>query len=147
MAKDVLISVKGTQLMEGDSDVIEMITPGNWYEKNGKQYLVYEESIAESDEPTKNTVKVYPDKIEVTKRGLVESHMTFECGRKHMANYTTPIGLIVLGLTTSALDIEMDEQMLHVAIAYSLEMNGEYVSNCRLELIARERGEGTFRLT
>lgn len=147
MTKDVLISVKGTQLMEGDSDVVEMIIPGSWFEKNGKQYLIYEESIAESEELTKNTVKVYPDKIEVTKRGLVDSHMTFECGRKHMANYSTPIGLIVLGLTTSALEIETDERELHVAITYSLEMNGEYVSNCRLELTAKERGEGNFSLT
>lgn len=147
MTKDVLVSVKGTQFMGEENDTIEIITAGTWYEKNGKQYLLYDESIGESGDLTRNTVKVWPDKVEVTKKGLVDSHMTFECGKKHMANYMTPVGLIVLGITTSFLEINQDEKKLHIAITYSLEMNGEYVSGCRLELTASSRGEGALRLT
>lgn len=147
MTKDVLVSVRGTQLMGEENDTIEIITPGTWYEKNGKQYLIYEEAIGEGGDVTRNTVKVCPDRVEVTKRGLVESQMTFECGKKHMANYVTPMGLIVLGLTTSSLEIEANEDALQVAITYSLEMNGEYASGCCLELSARARGEGALRLT
>ena len=32
MAKDVLVSVKGTQFLDNDSDSIEVITSGTWYE-------------------------------------------------------------------------------------------------------------------
>lgn len=147
MTKDVLVSVKGTQFMGEENDTIEIITAGTWYEKNGKQYLLYDESIGENGDSTRNTVKVWPDKVEVTKKGLVDSHMTFECGKKHMANYMTPVGLIVLGITTSFMEIKQDEKKLHIAITYSLEMNGEYVSGCSLELTASSRGEGTLRLT
>lgn len=147
MTKDVLVSVKGTQLIGEENDTIEIITAGTWYEKNGKQYLLYDESIGENGDMTRNTIKVWPDKVEVTKKGLVDSHMTFECGKKHMANYMTPVGLIVLGITTSFMEIKQDEKKLHIAITYSLEMNGEYVSGCSLELTARSRGEGALRLT
>lgn len=147
MTKDVLVSVKGTQFMGEENDTIEIITAGTWYEKNGKQYLLYDESIGENGDSTRNTVKVWPDKVEVTKKGLVDSHMIFECGKKHMANYMTPVGLIVLGITTSFMEIKQDEKKLHIAITYSLEMNGEYVSGCSLELTASSRGEGTLRLT
>lgn len=147
MTKDVLISVKGTQLMGEENDTIEIITPGTWYEKNGKQYLLYDEAIGDSGELTHNTVKIWQDKVEVKKRGLVESHMTFECGKKNMANYMTPVGLIVLGLTTSAMEIREDEKELRIGITYSLEMNGEYISGCRLELSARAKGENSFRLS
>ena len=146
MTKDVLVSVKGTQIMEDEDDVVEIITSGSWYEKNGKQYLTYEESIEEGTIPTKNTVKVWPDKIEVTKRGLVESQMTFELGKRTKANYKTPMGLIVLGLTTSVLDICIEENEISLAITYSLEMNGAYVSDCRLELAAREKKKGSLHL-
>ena len=37
MAKDVLVSVKGTQFIDGEKDSVEVITNGTWYEKNGKQ--------------------------------------------------------------------------------------------------------------
>ena len=36
MTKDVLVSVKGTQIMEDEDDVVEIITSRSWYEKNGK---------------------------------------------------------------------------------------------------------------
>lgn len=147
MAKDVLISVKGTQLMGEENDTIEIITSGTWYEKNGKQYLIYEEAIGDTEELTHNTVKISPDKVEVKKKGLVESQMTFECGKKTMANYLTPVGLIVLGLTTSAMEVSAEENSLRLSITYSLEMNGEYISGCRLELSAGLKGEGTLRLS
>lgn len=147
MPRDVLVSVKGTQFMGEESDTIEIITPGTWYEKSGKQYLIYEETFGETGEVTRNTVKIAPDRIEVTKRGLIESQMIFECGKKHVAHYVTPVGLIMLGITTSALELEQDEHGLYIAIRYSLEMNGEYVSGCSLELAVKERGEGALRLT
>lgn len=59
-------------------------------------------------------MKIWPDKVEVTKRGLVDTHMTFECGKKHMCNYMTPVGLIILGITTSALEVEEDETSMGI---------------------------------
>ena len=69
--------------MDDENDVIEMITAGTFNEKNGKKYLIYDETIVEGGDQTHNIVKIWPDKVEVTKRGLVDTHMTFECGKKH----------------------------------------------------------------
>lgn len=53
MTKDVLVRVKGTQFMDDENDVIEMITAGTFNEKNGKKYLIYDETIVEGgDRPT-----------------------------------------------------------------------------------------------
>ena len=138
MTKDVLVRVKGTQFMDDENDVIEMITAGTFNEKNGKKYLIYDETIVEGGDQTHNIVKIWPDKVEVTKRGLVDTHMTFECGKKHMCNYMTPVGLIILGITTSALEVEEDETSMGIVISYALEMNGEYISGCGLEIYARD---------
>ena len=35
MTKDVLITVSGLQSMGGESDNIQIITPGSYYHKNG----------------------------------------------------------------------------------------------------------------
>mgnify|MGYP000161129158 CR=1 FL=1 len=100
----------------------------------------------EGGDQTHNIVKIWPDKVEVTKRGLVDTHMTFECGKKHMCNYMTPVGLIILGITTSALEVEEDETSMRVVISYALEMNGEYISGCGLEIYARDKGNGPWSL-
>ena len=132
MTKDVLVRVKGTQFMDDENDVIEMITAGTFNEKNGKKYLIYDETIVEGGDQTHNIVKIWPDKVEVTKRGLVDTHMTFECGKKHMC--------------TSALEVEEDETSMGIVISYALEMNGEYISGCGLEIYARDKGNGPWSL-
>ena len=70
MTKDILVRVRGTQTIGEEEDTVEMITPGTYYEKNGKQYFIYDESLDETGEPTHNTVKIMENRIEVTKRGL-----------------------------------------------------------------------------
>ena len=42
MKKDVLITVKGTQRVSGETDVTEMMTTGRFYRKNKLYYISYE---------------------------------------------------------------------------------------------------------
>ena len=126
MTKDILVRVRGTQTIGEEEDTVEMITPGTYYDKNGKQYFIYDESLDETGEPTHNTVKIMENRIEVTKRGLVDSHMIFEPGKRTTANYRTPMGLFLMGITTSFLEIAEDEESILLKIKYSMEMNGQY---------------------
>lgn len=146
MAKDVLVSVKGTQFIDNESDSIEVITSGTWYEKNGKQYLMYEETYEEMQVTTKNTVKITLELIEVTKKGAVSSKMIYEIGKKHMSNYMTPMGLIVLGITTKDIFVEADGEKLQAEIRYAMEMNGQFVSENVLTMTATVRGAEALNL-
>lgn len=146
MAKEVLVSVKGTQIIDGEKDSVEVITSGTWYEKNGKQYLLYEETYEEMQVTTKNTLKITPELIEVTKKGVVTTKMIYELGKKHMSNYMTPMGMIVLGITTKDIFVEADEDVLRAEIEYAMEMNGQFVSNSALVIKATVRGTEALRL-
>ena len=81
------------------------------------------------------------NRIEIMKRGLVESHMIFEPGRRTTANYRTPMGLFLMGITTSLLEVEEDEESILLRIKYSMEMNGEYAFDCDTEILASSRKE------
>lgn len=147
MAKDVLVSVKGTQFIDGEKDSVEVITSGTWYEKNGKQYLLYEETYEGMQVTTKNTVKITPEIVEVTKKGAISSRMVYELGKQHMSDYTTPMGLIVLGITTKDIFVEADQDKLHLELKYAMEMNGQFVSDSILEITATVRGTEALRLS
>lgn len=146
MAKDVLVSVKGTQVIDGERDSIEVITSGTWYEKNGKQYIMYEETYEEMQATTKNIVKISPELVEVTKKGAITSKMVYEQGKQHMSNYMTPMGLIVLGITTKDIFVEASEDSLHLEIQYAMEMNGQFVCESVLEMNVTVKGMGTLNL-
>ena len=45
MTKDVLITISGMQMIDGDNSDIEMITTGAYYMKNGKHYITYDEVL------------------------------------------------------------------------------------------------------
>ena len=60
MQKEVLIHVRGLQMMDAQSDQepIEIVVPGQYYFRNGFHYLRYEEILDESSEPTINYIKM-----------------------------------------------------------------------------------------
>ena len=60
MTKDVLISISGVQLLEGDTNDVELITAGDYYNKNGKHYIRYEEIQEGGEDVIQNTIKSTP---------------------------------------------------------------------------------------
>ncbi len=140
MTKDVLISITGVHTLDGDSGDVELITTGNYYEKNGVRYLLYDESMEGLDQPVKNVVKIRPDTMEIIKRGGVNVHMTFRRGVTVMASYVTPFGEMLVGITTERIRLEETDGTLCVRVEYILEINGQQVSRCHIALEARSRG-------
>ena len=62
--KRVLVSVKSVQRdIDGQDTVVELISPGTSHEKNGVQYIRYEESSVTGLEGVKTTIKIYEDSI------------------------------------------------------------------------------------
>ena len=45
MTKDVLITIRGVHTVDEEDNDVEMIVRGDYYQKNGKHYVLYEELI------------------------------------------------------------------------------------------------------
>ena len=45
MTRDVLVRISGLQLIDGEHDDVEVITSGDYFWKNGKHYILYDEVI------------------------------------------------------------------------------------------------------
>ncbi len=143
MTKDVLISITGIHMVEGDEsgDDVELITTGTYYVKNGTRYLLYDESMEGLDQPVKNVVKIREDNLEIIKRGGVNVHMTFRRGMTVMSSYATPFGEMLVGITTEKIRQEETEDRLCLRVDYLLDINGQQVSRCHITLNVRSRGE------
>ena len=85
MTKDVLLSIKGLQIGENEqNDTIEVISPGDYYFRNGKHFFMYEEVMEGQKESTRNMIKVRDNYMELTKKGAVNVHMIFEKNKKNI---------------------------------------------------------------
>lgn len=146
MKKDVLISINGLQIMDEDQDQVEVITPGEYYNKNGKHFLLYDEVSADFDGVTKNTIKINENIVEIKKKGYTNVHMIFQENKKNMTYYDTPFGNLLVGLCANNISIKEVEELIDVDIAYSLEINEEHIANCKINLQIKPQLEGAFTL-
>lgn len=134
MTKKVMVSISGRQFDLEDNEPIELITAGEYYLKNEKHYILYEEQMSPEDGVTKNVLKIGDGIVELKKRGATDYTMTFEIGKKNHAHYQTPIGPLFMGVHTKSLTFTEKEEEMELWIQYDLEVQGEHVSKCEITI-------------
>ena len=84
MTKDVIVSISGLQMpAEGEAEPVEVITVGDYYQKNGKHYVLYEEVNEGFEGSTKNIIKMQENCIDITKKGVSNVQMCIRDRRYH----------------------------------------------------------------
>lgn len=134
MTEKVLVSINGLQFEDNDSDAIEVIHVGKYSELNGKCYIKYDELVEGESNITKNLIKFSEGNVEVTRKGPFGAHMSFVENQKTMTYYNTPYGSLFLGIFSRSIDIIRQENVIKVLIDYSLEVNYENVSDCKVTI-------------
>ena len=122
MSKDVLITIRGVHTLDHEDNDVEMIVRGDYYQKNGKHYILYEEILEGAEERVKNVIKISPSSMDIIKKGVTNSCMLFEKNKKNLSCYSTPVGNLVIGIQANHFYVE----------DYSLDINYEHMSDCRI---------------
>ena len=143
MTKDVFVSISGmheeiaeTPAVERDeAEAIEVVTPGSYYFRNEKHYIVYDEAVEGSSEMIRNRIKITGTGcVEIVKSGLSDSHMIFEKNKKNSTYYRTPYGQM----------LQVTEDEIDVRIEYELDVNHEPMADCRIKMNIMSRSNGSF---
>lgn len=145
---DVIIRVKGIQAMgeEDTPEPVEVVTVGKHYFRNGSHYLRYDELMEGFQEPSVNYIKLSPDSVEVRKKGLTNVHMVFEHKKKNITFYTTPFGQLELGISTTDIQMQEEEDRIHADVEYALEINNEHAADCWISIEVEDKKPGVFTL-
>lgn len=98
MNKEVIINISGLQLDAGTEEPIELMTTGDYYLKNGKHYVIYDE-LTDDSQVVKNRLKISPKIVEVTKKGASSSIWYLSGEKKTSLIMTLLSEVFCLGLT------------------------------------------------
>ena len=135
MTKDVLIAIKGLQFEEAeDAEEIEVIQRGQYYQRNGSHFLIYEEPIEGTSDTILNRIKFKEDEVQVTKKGAVNTMLSFRENEKNMTNYATPFGNLVMGIHTHNIDLNIQDEKMLVRVDYALDVNYEFLADCKITI-------------
>lgn len=148
MTRDVLIRISGLQMMasEDEADDVEMITTGDYFQKNGKHYIIYDEVMDGFEGNIRNTVKISPDSMDIRKQGIANAHMVFEQDKKNMTRYATPMGDMMVEVSTNRIQVDEQEDSLKVLVEYSLGINYQHVSECNITMDVCSMDKAELRL-
>ncbi|NBH71256.1 DUF1934 domain-containing protein [Clostridiaceae bacterium] len=129
MTRDVLIRISGLQALDGEKHDVEVIITGDYFFKNGKHYVIYDEMMEGLEGSVHNTVKITQDRMDIQKNGAIGAHMVFELDKKRQTRYATPLGDMVVDLTTTRIDLDEQEDNIRVSVDYSLGINYQHISD------------------
>ena len=143
MTKEVMLTIRGLQFDQGpDSEEIETVQWGQYYKKNGTHYIVYDEVMEGEKEPVRNVIRFREQEMNLMKRGMVNVYMAFEEHRKNITNYHTPYGSLLIGMDTRRVSFTEGAEEIRLQVEYTLEVNYEYLADCRIDIRIQPAGEG-----
>jgi len=139
MTENVIVTIKGLQFDSIDENVIEVIHIGRFSKINNKIYVKYDEILEGEMRTATNLIKIGEGIVEITKRGPVTTHMQFSPNEKTMSLYNTPFGSFNLGILARSVDIDKEEDAIHIFIEYSLEADEKMISECKVEICIKSQ--------
>ena len=137
MTKDVLVTVRGLQMTPDGDDTIEVTTTGKYYEKDGKRYLFYDEIGDDTNLIVKNSIQITEEHVSVSKKGLINAQMNFEKENKLVSVYETAYGQMEMGIYTTGICLDEQDDFLELKLEYLLEINNQHVSDSEILLQIR----------
>ncbi len=140
MTKEVILTISGLQWDAGtDEENIKTVTEAEYFKRNDSHYLLYEERMEGFAQPTRNRMKFKDNLLELTRQGVLNTHMIFEENKKHITDYATPYGNLLLGIDTGKVWVEEREDSIHVTVEYKIEIGDEPISTNKIELTIQPR--------
>lgn len=138
MSKDVLITLRGTQI-NGDEkpETVELMTRGIMTGRNGKFAISYEETELTGTPGVTTTFLVFnPKRIVLTRDGAIRSRMVFETDVKHEALYDLGFGSLLVGIYAKEISADLTEDGGSLFIDYTVEIEQQISSRntYRLEI-------------
>ena len=147
MTKEVLLTISGlhydsfSETPDEENEPIEVVTPANYFFKNGKHYVIYDEVVEGMLGSIRNTIRITDDsKLEMKKSGITNTNMVFEKEKMNVTQYDTPYGEMMVGVYTKDMKVDVTENDIDVSIAYALDVNSEKVADCNIVMNIKANG-------
>ena len=135
MNKEVIVTISGLHSTGGENLVTRVC--GEYFRRNDIHYCVYLEQDEDSGRTTKCTIKIKGRSMEMLRQGQLRTHMVFEEGRKHITDYQTPYGQMLLGVETGSVRVFETDNCIRAVVEYTLEADGAYLSDSKIEVTIR----------
>lgn len=125
MAK-ALITIIGHQKFDDDKDQVEMKTVGTVEHDDDNYIIRYNEELESSSTPIRAKLNIAKDesKVEMIKSGPYSSCLIIEKSKRHLCNYGTEYGDMLMGIFGREVENDFNENEGTFKFSYDIDING-----------------------
>jgi uncharacterized beta-barrel protein YwiB (DUF1934 family) len=142
MTREVLIRIRSRQTAlddSGDQQQEEVLVSGEYFFRNGRHYLLYEEVQEGFSGTTRNRIRFDGESLDIRKQGAANTRMLFALGEKKLTCYETPFGGIMLGIFAKDISLRESEDEISLQVAYAMEIDARPHADCVVSVNIRPK--------
>ena len=139
MQENYLISILGRQQVDGETGEVQVPTLGSYVKKGKNRYITYKEYDSEvNGKPVTSVLKVEgTDKVPLM-RGAGSTRLVLENGKRHLCQYDTGYGNMMIGIFTSQLHSNLTDEGGKLEVRYTLDINSNLSSSNEILITIKE---------
>lgn len=138
--ENAIINVCAKHFQNGDSDNVELITSGSFYQKGNKFYIIYNENEEMGMADCSVTIVVDGETVIMRRHGGYELKLTYREGESESVVYYMPFGEINMTQTTKKVEHNLDDSGGSMRIVYELSIGGDVQLN-KLSITVKRKDE------
>jgi len=141
MSEKYLITIDGVQSYDGEEDRVSLSTFGEFRRENDSFFISYNESAATGFEGDVTSLEIESDKkVVLHRRGISNTQLIIERGRRHLSHYLTGYGGAMVGIKADTIDNRLHDSGGELQLLYSLDINASLLSQNKLSITVKELG-------
>ena len=123
MKKNVMLTIRGTQRIDGQEETVELLTCGQLARRNGSYWISYDESETTGFAGHRTTLHIETNRVTMRRTGLTSSNLVIEKGARHQCAYDTGFGMLNIGICGSFVRSSLDDNGGDVDFGYSMDVD------------------------
>ncbi len=136
--KNIVLNIKSTQEIEGQSDSTEFVSCGTYNYCDEKVEVLYDESVALGVDNVKTKLSVKNGVVEILRNNGDFGSLIIEEGKRHQCQYYTQYGNVVIGIYGNKVENNLNSSGGSISLVYSIDVNSGLLSRNKVEIKIRE---------
>lgn len=140
MQENYLISIKGRQKVDDETGEVELTTFGSYVRRGDSRFIVYKEYNSEDKSKIRTSILKVDggNKVTLMRGGEDNTRLILESGKRHLCQYDTEFGNMMIGVFTSRVQSELDDLGGKLEVSYTLDINSSLSSQNDIFITIKE---------
>ena len=130
MEENHVITICNRQTINGETEEICLTTMGTYAEKGGNRYIIYQEYDQETGQPMQTST--------LMRNNANRTNLILEEGKRHLCQYGTQFGSMMLGVFTKLVKIDLNDQGGSLQANYTLDLDTNLASENEIIITVKE---------